>query len=84
MHRRMLNSINNYEKVGKGLESAVKVYNTSINNFDLSVIPQGRKFAGLAAGDEDAFRELAALSETPRSSRYAERDEEEVQQAADN
>ena len=33
---------------------------------------KGRKFAGLAAGDEDAFPEIAALDTTPRTSRYAE------------
>ena len=36
------------------------------------VVPQDRKFAGLADGDQDAFPEIAALDTTPRTSRYAE------------
>jgi hypothetical protein len=36
------------------------------------VVPQGRKFTVLAAGNEDAFPEIAALDTTPRTSRYAE------------
>ena len=82
MHKRMLGFINNYEKVGKGLDSAVKSYNTSVNSFDRMVVPQGRKFAGLAVGDEDAFPEIAALDTTPRTSRYTV--EEVVQQAAED
>ena len=85
MHKRMLSFINNYEKVGRGLDAAVKSYNTSINSFDRMVVPQGRKFAGLAVGDEEAFTEVAALDAAPRSSRYLDPEqEEEVRQAADN
>ena len=52
--------------------------------FDRMVVPQGRKFADLAAGDEDAFPEMAVLDTTPRTSRYAETEQEEARQAADN
>ena len=83
MHKRMLRFINNYEKVGKGLDAAVKSYNVSVNSFDRMVVPQGRKFASLAVGDEDTFPEVAALDETSRRSRYME-PEEEIRQAADN
>ena len=37
----------------------MKSYNTSVTNFDRSVVPQGRKFAGLAIGDEDEMEETA-------------------------
>ena len=84
MHKRMLGFINNYEKVGKGLDSAVKSYNTSVNSFDRMVVPQGRKFAGLAVGNEDTFPEMAALDTTPRTSRYAETEQDETRQTADN
>ena len=85
MHKRLMNFINNYERVGRGLDAAVKSYNTSINSFDRMVVPQGRKFAGLAVGDEDSFPEMTALDAAPRSSRYLDPEqEEEVRQAADN
>ena len=61
----------------------MKIYNTSVNSFDRMVVPLGRRTSGLAAGDEDAFPEIAALDTTPRTSRYAET-EEEVRQTADN
>ena len=86
MHKRLMNFINNYERVGRGLDAAVKSYNTSINSFDRMVVPQGRKFAGLAVGDEDSLHQRStALDAAPRSSRYLDPEqEEEVRQAADN
>ena len=83
MHKRMLGFINHYDRVGKGLESAMKSYNTSVNSFDRMVVPQGRKFAGLAVGDEETFPEMTILDTAPRNSRYADA-EKETQQAADN
>jgi hypothetical protein len=46
----------------------VKSYNTSVTNFDRSVVPQGRKFAGLAIGDED---EMEGTAPTIDSDYYA-------------
>ena len=83
MHKRMLAFINHYEQVGKGLERAMKSYNTSVNSFDRMVVPQGRKFAGLAVGDQDTFPEMTTLDTATSSSRYVEEEKEE-RQAADN
>ena len=47
----------------------MKSYNTSVTNFDRSVVPQGRKFAGLAIGDEDEMEGTAPTIDsatTPR------------------
>ncbi len=49
------------------------------------VAPQGRKFAGPAVGDENAFTEAQAPDAAPRSSSYLEPEqEEEIRQALDN
>ena len=71
MHKRMLGFIKQYQGVGKGLETAMKAYNTSINAFDGRVAPQGRKFEELLKG-EDTLPELNVIEESPRTSRYAE------------
>ena len=71
MHKRMMSFIKQYQGVGKGLESAVKAYNSSVNVFDRRVAPQGRKFEELLKGGENALPELPMIEETPRTSRYA-------------
>ena len=53
-NRRMLSFIKKYQSVGKGLESAVKAYNSSINVFDGRGGPGG-KFEGLLKGEGDAL-----------------------------
>ncbi len=70
MHQRMLNFINHYQRVGKGLDDAVKSYNSSIGSFDSRVVPQGRKFAELAKGDADTFTTPPLLESEPRQSRH--------------
>ena len=37
------------EKIGRGLEAAVKGYNSAVGSFETSVLPGGRKFAELGA-----------------------------------
>ena len=71
MHNRMLTFINHYQSVGKQLQSAVEAYNQSIGSFDLRVIPQGRKFAGLATKGEDSIASPSQLEQGIRTSQYA-------------
>ena len=71
MHKRMLAFINHYQNVGRRLDSAVDAYNRSIGSFDRSVVPQGRRFAGLVVSDDDDFPALDTLDETARTSAYA-------------
>ena len=71
MHKRMLTFISHYQRVGQRLDSAVTAYNNSIGSFDRSVVPQGRRFAGLVVGDEEAFPALDVSDETVRTSAYA-------------
>ena len=72
MHKRMMSFIRNYQGIGKGLESAVKSYNSSINVFDSRVAPQGRKFEELLKGQENTLPEMKPVEETPKTSRYAD------------
>ena len=72
MHKRMMTFVNHYQKVGKELEAAIKAYNRSVGSFDHSVVPQGRKFAELVKGSENAFGGPTAIGEEARVSRYAE------------
>ena len=71
MHSRMLTFINHYQSVGKQLQSAVDAYNQSIGSFDRRVIPQGRKFAGLATKGEDSIASPSQLEQGIRTSQYA-------------
>lgn len=78
MHKRMLTFIGHYQNVGRRLDSAVDAYNRSIGSFDRSVVPQGRRFAGLVVGDDDDFPALDTLDETARTSAYAANQPEDI------
>ena len=84
MHRRMLTFINHYETHGKRLASALDSYNSSVQSFDSRVVPQGRRFAQMVTGDEDAFTQPSLVEKITSSSRYAqdELQEPDSQEAA--
>ena len=56
MHSRMLTFISRYQDVGRDLNRTVTAFNRSIGSFDQRVVPQGRRFSELIAGDEDKFQ----------------------------
>ena len=72
MHKRMQSFINHYQNVGKGLGRVIDAYNKSVGSFDRSVVPQGRRFAGLVKGDDDAFPQVNEIDSLPRTSSYAD------------
>lgn len=72
MHNRMQTFINHYQSVGKGLDSVVKAYNSSIGSFDRRVVPQGRRFAQLVTNDENNFRQAPTIEKIVSRSQYAE------------
>jgi DNA recombination protein RmuC len=49
LYDRVTTFADNLEKVGRGLEAAVKGYNAAIGSFETSVLPGARKFAELGA-----------------------------------
>ena len=71
MHSRMLTFINHYQSVGRQLQSAVDAYNQSVGSFDSRVVPQGRRFAELAAKGEDSISSPPQLEQMVRTSRHA-------------
>ena len=82
MHKRLMTFINHYQKVGRELNQAVEAYNSSVGSFDRQVAPQGRRFAGLLSGNEDAFKGPESLETSSRVSTYA--NESELEAAADD
>ena len=73
LHSRMLTFISRYQDVGRDLNRTVTAFNRSIGSFDQRVVPQGRRFSELIAGDEDKFQLPEMIGQTPRVSRYASR-----------
>ncbi len=71
MHSRMLTFINHYQSVGKQLQAAVNAYNQSVGSFDSRIVPQGRRFAELAAKGEDSIPSPPQLEQMVRTSRHA-------------
>ena len=73
LFRRLQTFINHYDSVGKGLERALKAYDSSIGSFDRSIVPKGREFAGLLGkGEEDFPTPYTIDAPQVRSSRYVE------------
>ena len=70
LHSRMLTFISHYQDVGRDLNRTVTAFNRSIGSFDQRVVPQGRRFSELIAGDEDKFQLPEMIGQTPRISRY--------------
>ncbi|HEU5079993.1 MAG TPA: DNA recombination protein RmuC [Opitutaceae bacterium] len=49
LYDRMCGFAEHLEKVGRGLDNAVKGFNSAVGNFEAQVLPGGRKFAELGA-----------------------------------
>ena len=49
LYDRSANFADHLEKIGRGLEAAVKGYNSAVGSFETTVLPGARKFAELGA-----------------------------------
>jgi DNA recombination protein RmuC len=58
LHRRVATMAENFDKVGKGLESAMKGYNAAVGSLEAQVLPQTRRFEQLDAGSSKRVPEL--------------------------
>jgi DNA recombination protein RmuC len=58
LHRRVATMAENFDKVGKGLESAMKGYNAAVGSLEAQVLPQTRRFEQLDAGSSKRMPEL--------------------------
>ena len=70
-NRRMLSFIKKYQSMGKGLESAVKAYNSSINVFDGRGGPRGEVRGPVEGRGGRAAGAPGHRGDPPRVSLYA-------------
>lgn len=66
LYERMQRFLSSFEKVGKGLEGAVKSYNSAVGT-SRRVVGTLREFKSLGAGDETEIVEVDELEDLPRS-----------------
>lgn len=50
LHKRVATMAEHFDKVGRGLETAMKAYNTTVGSLEGQVLPQARRFEKLDAG----------------------------------
>ncbi len=56
----------NLDKVGRGLETANKAYNSAVGSFEQTLLPGGRKFVELGAKGTKELTEPSPVETTPR------------------
>ena len=56
LHQCLLRFVGKYQRIGRALETTVKAHNDCVASFDGSVLPKGRRFAEMVAGDADEAR----------------------------
>ncbi len=56
-----------FDNLRKGLERAVKSYNSAVGSLESRVLPTARKFPELAVASQKELEALAAINESPRS-----------------
>ncbi len=58
LHRRVATMAEHFDKVGRGLESAMKAYNSTVGSLERQVLPQARRFEQLDARSSKDVPEL--------------------------
>ena len=66
LYDRVANFADNLDKVGRGLDVAVKGYNTAVGSFEGSVLPGARRFAELGAKGAKELSSPEAIETAPR------------------
>ena len=66
LYDRIANFADNLDKVGRGLESASKAYNSAVGSFESTLLPGARKFVELGAKGAKELAEPAPSETTPR------------------
>ncbi|AHF89149.1 DNA recombination protein RmuC [Opitutaceae bacterium TAV5] len=66
LHDRLCTFADHLERIGKGLESATKAYNSAVGSLESSVLPGARRFPELGAKGAKELRELAPVDTAPR------------------
>jgi len=66
LYDRIAGFADNLDKVGRGLETASKAYNTAVGSFEQTLLPGARKFSELGAKGVKELAEPAPVEATPR------------------
>ncbi|MDX2186791.1 MAG: DNA recombination protein RmuC [Opitutaceae bacterium] len=66
LYDRLATFADHLERVGKGLEAAMKGYNSAVGSFESSVLPSGRRFAELGAKGMKELTPPSGVETTPR------------------
>lgn len=66
LYDRIANFAENLDKVGRGLETANRAYNTAVGSFEQALLPGARKFSELGAKGTKELAEPAPIEATPR------------------
>ncbi|MEZ5815379.1 MAG: DNA recombination protein RmuC [Alphaproteobacteria bacterium] len=78
LYKRLLIFTSHIEKVGKGLQGAMKGYDAAVGSLERQVLPAARKFKDLQGGANTAgLPEFEAIEEVPRAIALSAEDEQE-------
>ncbi len=66
LYDRIANFADNLDKVGRGLETASKAYNSAVGSFEQTLLPGARKFSELGAKGAKELTDPAPTETTPR------------------
>ncbi len=82
LYKRLLTFTSHIEKVGKGLQGAMKGYDAAVGSLERQVLPAPRKFKELQGGNNLAeLPEFDTVEETPRALALTSEDEQEKKRA---
>ncbi|GJL85753.1 MAG: hypothetical protein DHS20C02_15280 [Micavibrio sp.] len=81
LYKRLLTFTDHIEKVGKGLQSAMKGYDSAVGSLERQVLPAARKFKDLHGGTDKELPDMRPVEETPRILALTGEDEKEKKRA---
>ena len=81
LYKRFLKFTEHFEKVGKGLQTAMGGYNAAVGSLERQVLPAARKMRELQGENADTVKALEIRDETPREIMLTADDEQEKKRA---
>jgi DNA recombination protein RmuC len=80
LYKRLLTFTDKIEKIGKGLQGAMRFYDEAVGSLERSVLPAARKFKDLQGG-ADELPDFKNVEESPRQISLSAEDEKEKKRA---
>ena len=81
LYKRLLKFTEHFEKIGRGLSSAMGGYNAAVGSLERQVFPAARKMRELEGDNADALSTIEMREETPRPLTLAAEEEQEKKRA---